>query len=146
VPPPNDDLTSRRHILVADEDPKIVDFIIRTLRDDGHAAFHAYDGLAAVELAIVLGNSVHLVITNTKVGGMPGVELIYTLRSKLANLPIMYIANIGRSTPELESKVPRDIPILREPFTTDQLREMVNESLLGTLGPQSWSDEERQER
>jgi DNA-binding response OmpR family regulator len=43
---------SGRHIVVADEDPGMVEFIIRTLRDDGHAVFHAYDVLSATPLAM----------------------------------------------------------------------------------------------
>lgn len=74
--PAKGDFTSRRHILVADEDPTVVDFIIKTLRDDGHAAFHAYDGLSAVELALLLGKDIHLVISNTRVGGIAGIDLI----------------------------------------------------------------------
>src|SRR5688500_13442147 len=98
------DLTSRRHILVADEDPKIVEVIIKTLREDGHAVFHAYDGMSAFELAMALGDAAHLVISNTRVGGLPGVDLVYLVRSRLPDLPIMYIANINRSTPEIEDR------------------------------------------
>jgi DNA-binding NtrC family response regulator len=111
--------------------PKVVEFIIQTLREDGHAVFHAYDGLSAAELAFTLGEGVHLVISNTRVQGLPGVELIYLLRSRLPNLPIMYIANIDRSTPALEDKLPRDVPILREPFTAEQLRGLVDPLLAG---------------
>jgi len=124
------DLMGRRRILVADEDPTIVEFIVQTLRQDGHAPFHAYDGLAATELAFAL-DEVHLVITNTRVTGLAGVELIYMLRTRLPNLPIVYIANIDRSTPAIEAKLPRDVPILREPFTAEELRTLVGELLAG---------------
>ena len=74
-------------------------------------------------------------------GGLPGIELIYLLRSRLPQLPVLYIANIDRSTPAIEAKLPRDVPILREPFTADQLRALVNkllaaerEATLGTDG------------
>jgi DNA-binding NtrC family response regulator len=129
--PTSADLARRRRILVADEDPKVVEFIIQTLREDGHAVFHAYDGLSATELAFTLGADVHLVISNTRVQGMPGIELIYMLRTRLPNLPIMYIANIDRSTPAIEAKLPRDVPILREPFTAEQLRALVGPLLEG---------------
>jgi two-component system, OmpR family, response regulator len=129
--PTSADLARRRRILVADEDPKVVEFIIQTLREDGHAVFHAYDGLSATELAFTLGEDVHLVISNTRVQGMPGIELIYMLRTRLPNLPIMYIANIDRSTPAIEAKLPRDVPILREPFTAEQLRALVGPLLEG---------------
>lgn len=119
------DLNGRKRIVVADEDPKVVEFIIQTLRKDRHAVFHAYDGLSAAELAFAI-DVVHLVITNTRVSGLPGVELIYTLRGRLPELPILYLANIDRSTPAIEAKLPRDVPILREPFTADQLRAAVD--------------------
>ena len=102
----------------------MVAFIVLLFRQDGHAVFHAYDGLAAIELALSL-QQVDLVISDTRVGGLPGVSLIYQLRSHLPDLPIMYIANIDRSTPALEAKLPRNVPILREPFTAEELRAMV---------------------
>jgi hypothetical protein len=37
-----------RHLVVADEDPKVVDFVLKTLRADHHAVLHAYDALAAM--------------------------------------------------------------------------------------------------
>jgi two-component system, OmpR family, response regulator len=123
--PSSADVLGPRHILVADEDPKIVSFVIETLREDGHALFHAYDGLSATQLAFAI-DATDLVITNTRVGGLPGVEMVYQLRARLPNLAIVYIANIDRSTPAIEAKLPRDVPILREPFTADELRALVS--------------------
>ncbi len=129
TPTPND-LTSRPRVLVADEDPEIVAFIIETLRQDGLAVFHAYDMLSATELTFAL-DEVHLVITNTRVNGTPGIEFVSVLRSRLPALPIMYIANIDRSTPAIEARLPRNVPIIREPFTADQLRALVASLLEG---------------
>ncbi|HKP51011.1 MAG TPA: response regulator [Gemmatimonadales bacterium] len=128
--PSGADLIGHHQILVADEDPNVVAFIIQTLREDGHAVFHAYDGLSATELAFALDN-VHLVISNTRVAGLPGIELVYRLRARLPNLPVLYLANIDRSTPAIESKLPRNVPILREPFTADELRAVVRRLLAG---------------
>jgi DNA-binding NtrC family response regulator len=128
--PTSADLTGRRRIVVADEDPKVVAFIMQTLREDGHAVFHAYDGLAATQLAFAL-DEVHLVISNTRVSDRPGIELIYELRTRLPNLPVLYMANIDRSTPAIEAKLPRDVPILREPFTAEQLRAVIGPLLAG---------------
>ncbi len=113
-----------RYVLVADEDPSIVAFVIRTLRNDGHAVFHAHDGRSAVELVYAL-RKCDLVISNTMVDGMPGIELIRQLRHDRPTQPIAYIANIGRSTPEIEAQLPPGVPIIREPFTADELRKAV---------------------
>jgi two-component system response regulator (stage 0 sporulation protein F) len=120
-----------RHIIVADEDPAVVAFILHLLREDGHAAFHAYDAMSATQLASALGDQCDLLISNTKVVGADGVELIRKLRGKWPRLPILYLANIGRSTPELEAKLPPDIPIIREPFTAEQLRAAIGPLLDG---------------
>jgi two-component system, cell cycle sensor histidine kinase and response regulator CckA len=119
-----------RHIIVADEDPAVVAFIIHLLRQDGHAVFHAYDALSATQLAGAL-QYCDLLISNTKVVGADGVELIRQLRGKRPTLPILYIANIARSTPEIEAKLPPDIPIIREPFTAEQLRAAIGSLLDG---------------
>jgi DNA-binding response OmpR family regulator len=119
-----------RRILVADEDQAVVAFVMRTLREDGHAVFHAYDGLSAVQLAFAL-DQCHLVISNTKVDGTAGTDLIWQLRHQQPTLPILYMANTGRSTPEIESRLPADVPIQREPFTAAELRMCVNALLSG---------------
>jgi CheY-like chemotaxis protein len=119
-----------RHIVVADEDPAAVAFIVQTLRGDGHAVFHAYDVLAAIQLAFTL-EPCDLVICDTKVEGTDGVELIALLRQRRPNVPVIYLANTGRSTPEQEAKLPADVPILREPFTADGIRAAANAMLNG---------------
>jgi CheY-like chemotaxis protein len=121
---------SGRHIVVADEDSRVVDLIIRTLREDGHAVFHAYDVLSATQLALGL-QSCDQILSNTKVQGADGVELFVYLRSRMPDLPIIYLANIGRSTPELEAQLPAGVPVLREPFTVEELRSAVAAMLDG---------------
>jgi DNA-binding response OmpR family regulator len=98
--------------------------VIETLLHDGHAVFHAYDGPSATELALGL-KVCDLVISNTRVGGVDGLDLIHELRERLPTLAILYLANTGRSKAELELQLPIDVPVLREPFTADQLRAAV---------------------
>jgi DNA-binding response OmpR family regulator len=98
--------------------------VIETLLNDGHAVFHAYDGLSATQLALGL-KVCHLVISNTRVGGVDGLDLIHELRDRLPTLAILYLANKGRSTIEVEAQLPYGVPILREPFTADDLRTAV---------------------
>jgi two-component system, OmpR family, response regulator len=120
-----------RHIIVADEDPVVVAFILHLLREDGHAVFHAYDAMSATQLASALQDLCDLLITNTKVVGADGVDLIRKLREKAPKLPMLYLANSGRSTPEMEARLPPGVPILREPFTAEQLRAAVEPLLNG---------------
>lgn len=114
-----------RYIVLADEDRSVVNFVIDTLLGQGHAVFQTRDGRSAIELALGL-KVCDLVISNTRVGGQPGVGLIQDLRAKLPGIPFLYLANKGRSTPELEHQLPGDVVILREPFTAEDLLAAVN--------------------
>ena len=113
-----------RYIVVADEDRSLAGFVVETLIKERHAVFHAYDGLSAFQLALGL-KQCDLVISNSRVGGVPGLELIHELRDRIPEVAILYLANRDRSTPELERRLPVDIPILREPFSADELRRVV---------------------
>jgi len=99
--------------------------VIETLLHDGHAVFQAYDGLSAVELTLGL-KACDLVISNTRVGGVAGLELIHELRAQLPELAILYLANQVRSWPGLERQLPHDVPVLREPCTAEELRAVVH--------------------
>jgi two-component system cell cycle sensor histidine kinase/response regulator CckA len=114
-------LFNRPRVVIADEDPLVVQLVTQTLRQDGNAVFHAYDALSAVQLAFSLDRC-DLLISNTRVEGLSGVELIHHLRARLPDLPILYVANVGRSTAEVEAQLPAGVPILREPFTAEELR------------------------
>jgi CheY-like chemotaxis protein len=113
------------YIIVADEDPQLLDAMVRTLRDVGCCVFQAYNGRAAYDLALQL-KTVDLLITNTRMPGLQGPELIRYVREQLPALPILYIKNQGQPAgPDL----PSDVPILAEPFTSRQLVDAVRELL-----------------
>jgi DNA-binding NtrC family response regulator len=122
------DVMDAPRIIVADEDPAMVAFVIGILRRDGNAVFHAYDALSAAQLAISL-DACHLFISNTRVEGAAGIDLIHQLRERMPALPIVYLANIGRSSPEVEQQLPANVPILREPFTAEELQAVVRPML-----------------
>jgi len=109
-----------RYIVVADEDKTVVGLVIETLLTEGHAVFYAYDGVSAIQLALGL-KVCDLIISNTRVGGVAGIDLIHELREHLPRLAILYLANAARSTPDVEARLPRNVPILREPFNAGQL-------------------------
>ncbi len=112
------------YIVVADEDRTIANFVIDTLEKDGHTVFWAYDGISALQFALSL-KVCDLLISNSRVGGRTGVDLIVDLRERLPWLSILYLANEERSSLEVEQRLPVDVPILREPFTADALRDAI---------------------
>jgi len=88
------------------------------------------DGVSAVQIALGL-KLCDLVISNSRVGGQAGVDLIIDLRERLPWISILYLANEARSSPDLERRLPADVPILREPFTREDLLSIVRPLLRG---------------
>jgi CheY-like chemotaxis protein len=107
------------HIVIADEKAGLLEMMVRTLRGADHCVFQAYDGQAAFELTLAL-RDIDLLITNTRMPGMNGPELIRYVRKKLPTLPILYIQNQDQPA-QLPPPLPKNVPILREPFTAEQL-------------------------
>jgi two-component system, cell cycle sensor histidine kinase and response regulator CckA len=98
--------------------------IVATLRSQDYCVFQAYDGLAALQLTLAL-REVDLLITNTSMPGLDGPALIRAVRKQLPTLPILYIKNIDAEHGGIPPGLPPDVPILREPFTKEQLLEAV---------------------
>jgi DNA-binding response OmpR family regulator len=113
------------YIIVADEDPELLDAMVRILRDAGYCVFQAYNGRAAYDLSLQL-KTVDLLITNTRMPGLQGPELIRNVREQLPALPILYIKSQGQPA---GPGLPSDVPILAEPFTSRQLVDAVRELL-----------------
>ena len=103
-------------IVVTDDDPKLMAFLVGTLRDAGHCVFAAYDGNSACELTLLLPD-LDLLVTNTRWGTVSNRELIRLVRSKKPELPILHI---GEPMPNPDGLLD-DVPALRQPFTADQL-------------------------
>jgi DNA-binding response OmpR family regulator len=103
-------------IVVTDDDPNLMTFLVATLRDAGHCVFAAYDGDSACELALLIPD-LDLLVTNTRWGTVSNRELIRLVRSKKPGLPILHI---GEPMPNPDGLLD-DVPALRQPFTADQL-------------------------
>jgi DNA-binding response OmpR family regulator len=118
-----------RQIIVTDDDPKLMAFLVNTLRGAGHSVFAAFDADSAYVLALLIPD-LDLLVTNTRWGTVSNRELIRLVRSKRPGLPILHI---GNPMPNPDGLLD-DVPALPEPFTADQLLEKVRE-LIG----QQWA-------
>jgi CheY-like chemotaxis protein len=116
-------------MVVTDDDPQLMTFLVSTLRSAGHCVFAAYDGDSACELALLIPD-LDLLITNTRWGSTTNRDLIKSVRAKRSGLPILHI---GEPMPNPDGWLD-DVPALREPFTATQLLEKVRE-----LVTQQWA-------
>jgi len=100
--------------------------MIDNLRRSGHCVLHAPDALSAAGRDSLA--QCHLLISSAQVEGMPRIDLLEELREWLPALPVLYLATAGHSK-EHEAQLPRDVPILRAPFTTAELQAAVRSLL-----------------
>jgi CheY-like chemotaxis protein len=102
--------------------------MVETLRSADHCVFQAYDGMAALELTLAL-QRVDLLITNTRMPGLQGPELIHEVRQRRPSVQILYVKNL-QPPDEIPMKMPPNVPILAEPFTAEQLLAAVRRLLV----------------
>lgn len=79
-------------ILVVDDEPDIIQLLVEILRGEGYDAVPAGDGVAALEA--LTGTGVDLVITDTMMPRLGGVELIRAMREdqELADIPVILMS------------------------------------------------------
>jgi CheY-like chemotaxis protein len=117
-------------IVVTDDDPQLMTFLVTTLRGVGHCVFAAYDGDSACELALLIPE-LDLLITNTRWGSTDNRDLIKSVRGRKPGLPILHI---GEPMPNPDGLLD-DVPALREPFTANQLLDKVRELVTQPWAP-----------
>ena len=112
-------------IVVTDDDPNLLTFLVTALREHGHCVFAAYDAESACELALAI-DELELMITNTRLGNVSARDLIAAVRREKPDLPILHV---GDPLPNSDGLLD-DVPSLAEPFTKEELLRVVT-ALLG---------------
>jgi CheY-like chemotaxis protein len=103
-------------IIATDDNTSKLSAIVNTLREAGHCVFAAYDGASALELVVQLPD-VDLLITNTRLGVVDGLELMRRTRELRPSMPILHVIHDG----DPHEGTPADVLTLREPFTRERL-------------------------
>ena len=74
-------------VLVVDDDVYILDFISTLLRDAGYRIFTAAD--ATLALRLVEGQKIDIVLSDVKMPGMSGIDLLEKLHANAPDLPVI---------------------------------------------------------
>ena len=100
-----------KRILVVDDEPVLCMMTARALRECGHEVVEATDGMAAYQLARV--QHFDLVVTDSRMPGLEGPDLVAWLRIMNPSLPILHITGKSAADP---TDMPSDVPTLFKPF------------------------------
>ncbi|MFC1628117.1 PAS domain S-box protein [Gemmatimonadota bacterium] len=114
-------------ILVVDDEPEVREMIVTILDAIGYQVLEAGDGLAALE--IIDSESVDLLITDTIMPRMGGVELVRQIAERgLAINTILVSGYPGEEIIEREG-LASDSVFLQKPFTVSTLTELVQQHM-----------------
>lgn len=116
-----------RSIVVAEDDPQLLDLIVRSLREAGAAVFPAYDVEAAGAICLYLKTD--LLITNTLTARRAGGDFARELHKARPGLAVLRIEDRVAPHATAEARMTAAAPSLRAPFTPDVLLRTV----IGTL-------------
>lgn len=115
------------HILLAEDDSSMREFITKALERAGHTVTSCNDGLSALK-ALENHGDYDLLLTDIVMPGMDGIELSQKAATQKPNIKTMFITGfsgvtIDKKAPETATKV------LSKPFHLNDLVAQVNELL-----------------
>ena len=125
--PPTAYAFDRQRIVVADEDSVTAALIVSALRLEGHCVALEPGALAAGDFLLL--TRCHLLVTSLRVEGALRTDLLQELRHCLPALPILYLADASPGPADPEAHLPPDLPTLRAPYSTGELRMAVRRLL-----------------
>jgi two-component system NtrC family sensor kinase len=123
LPSAADEAEQSYHILVVDDEEPVVRLLTRLLRDLGHRSVAVTSGVAALEAIEAV--TFDLVLTDVKMPGMSGFELVEAIRLKTPDLAerVIFITGDTLSSTTREQIDRGEAVFLSKPFAIDQLEQ-----------------------
>lgn len=126
-----DERGRRARILVVDDAKDTVEVIRRNLVADGHAVLTA--GSVAEAVGVLAGHAVDLVITDMRMPGGSGMQLVRHVHENLRDTEVLVVTGYATVEGAVEAVKAGAETYLAKPFTEKELRSAV-EAALGKLG------------
>ena len=122
-------------VLLVDDDLPVQLILRRVLEDGGHAVRVASSGYLALAAIQAAPEGIGLVVSDVRMPGMSGLDLALEVRRSWPNLPLLLMS--AYDPPELGSSHAGlvDVPLLRKPFSNDDLLRLVAALLPSPTSP-----------
>jgi len=117
-------------ILIIEDDPGIVMTLRRVLADEGHAVFVETRG--DLGLARAGRDAFDLVLTDMKLPGLDGLELIRELHAAKPRLPIILMTAHGTTETAIHATQSGAFDYLLKPFEMPEMLELVEKAIAGS--------------
>lgn len=121
-------------LLLADDDDDLREMLAGVLRLDGYQVLEARDGTELLEQIATasdggIADPVDLIITDVRMPGWSGLQVLSGVRRKDWAIPVMLITAYGDRETEEEAQRLGAAAFFRKPFALDELRAAVAEVL-----------------
>ncbi len=114
-------------ILVVEDDAVARELLVEVLRRDGHTVRFAEDGEAA--LAAAAAEPPDVLVTDVRLDGMTGIELMQTLRERDPAMQAIVVTAFGSLETAVEAIHGGAFDYMSKPFSMDEVRRMVQRAL-----------------
>lgn len=120
-------MTSKRKILVVDDQYGIRVLLCEILQKDGYQMFEAANGVQA--LKIVKEEELDLVLLDMKIPGMDGIEILKRIKEDKPEIGVIMMTAYGELNLINEAINLGAITHFAKPFDIDDIREVIRKSL-----------------
>lgn len=117
------------HILLAEDDTSMLEFLTHALENAGHTVQPACDGLSALEALKQSDKSFDLLLTDIVMPGIDGVELAQKVTDQYPDMKVMFITGFAAVAMAHNKETNQNARILSKPFHLNDLVQQV-ETLL----------------
>ncbi|NLX17870.1 MAG: sigma-54-dependent Fis family transcriptional regulator [Desulfobulbus sp.] len=114
-------------ILIVDDEPNYLIVLEELLKDEGYEVFSAESGLTA--LPIVYSTDLDLVLSDMKMPGMDGIELLAKIKEYNRELPVILITAYAEVEKAVEAMSLGAFTYLAKPFSNQQLLASVTKAI-----------------
>jgi two-component system response regulator HydG len=114
-------------LLIADDDPGLRESLERTLTREGYRVILASDGNAALER--LQAGRVDLVLTDLKMPGLSGIELLRAVKAIAADVDVILLTAFGTVEEAVKAMKEGAYDFLTKPFQRAQLLRLIRKAL-----------------
>lgn len=108
------------HILVVEDDRDVAGFVVKGLREAGHATAQADNGRDALDLAAA-GRFDAVILDRMLPGGMDGLRVLETLRGRGNQTPVLFLSALGEVDDRVQGLKAGGDDYLVKPFSFAEL-------------------------
>ncbi len=132
---PDPEAANTQTILVVDDREEVRELATRMLQRVGYATLEAANGEKALALFRQHHGRIGLVLTDVRMPGMSGFELVERMREEGGDLPVLYMSgylSMALAVQYGPEKLDLDLGFLQKPFAPKTLQEKVQRLLAAT--------------